>query len=167
MPRTPDFYSHLDAKELAQFEAFAREPKHKISHCHEWLAAKGIITSKSAVQRWKHRFDETDRMSAAAELAAAIHTASAEGGTVDVAAAVNLQLAQRLQTALVKGGDRLEMGDLLKGAMAISALTSAQGKLNELKRIGREQMEQLKSKAKSGVVITPEMIEQASKAFFG
>jgi hypothetical protein len=167
MPRTPDFFAHLDVAELNSLEAFAREPKHGIRHCCEWIEAKGIVTSRSAVGRWFKRFRETDRLSEAAELADAIHSASADAGAVDVAGAVNLQLAQRLQAALVKGGDKLAMGDLLKGAMAVNALTNAQGKIEDLKRTGREQLDRLKGEAAAGRMITPDMIAAASKAVFG
>jgi hypothetical protein len=150
MPRTPDFFAHLDAAELNALEAFAREPKHGIRHCHEWIEAKGIVTSRSAVGRWFKRFRETDRLSEAAELADAIHSASADAGAVDVAGAVNLQLAQRLQAALVKGGDKLAMGDLLKGAMAVNALTNAQGKINEMRRAQADAVKAAEAAAASG-----------------
>ncbi len=167
MPRPPSFFSHLNADELNQLEAFAREPKHGIRSCKEWIEAKGIVVSKSAVGRWFKRFREEDRQSEAAELADAIHSAASGAGAVDVAGAVNLQLAQRLQAALVNGGDKLAIGDLLKGAMAVNALTNAQGKLEEMKRAGREQMDRLKGVAATGNAITPEMIAAASKAVFG
>ena len=166
MPRAPDFFAHLDSNELNKLEAFAREPGRKVDDCFDWLTAKGIVTSRSAVGRWLKRFREEDRMSEAAELADAIHTASKDAGTVDVAGAVNLQLAQRLQFALVKGGDKLALGDLLKGAMAVNALTNAQGKLNEIKRLGREELNKLKGAATKRA-ITAEDIEAVSKAVFG
>lgn len=150
MPRKPDFYQHLDGPGLERLEAFARQPASTIDRVHDWLQAEGIVCSRSAVARWKLGFDEADRMSAAAELADAIHTASSEAGTVDVAGAVNLQLAQRLQAALVNGGDQLPIGDLLKGAMAINALTNAQGKLNDLRKQQADAVRAAEAAAKSG-----------------
>lgn len=166
MPRQPDFFVQLQRSDLEKLEAFAREPGRTIDKVHDYLLAQGFTASRSAVGNWLKKFRETDRMLEAAELADAIHTASADAGAVDVAGAVNLQLAQRLQAALVKGGDKLAIGDLLKGAMAVNALTNAQGKLEELKRSGKQQLEALKSAAKQRA-ITPEMIEQVSKSVFG
>ena len=167
MPRTPDFFADMTRADLEALEAFAREPKNRLTQVHEWLLAHGFRASRSATQRWLKKFRETDRMSEAAELADAIHSAASNAGAVDVAGAVNLQLAQRLQSALVQGGDKLAIGDLLKGAMAINALTNAQGKVEELKARGREQMEKLKSAVQQQRAITPEMIESVSKAVFG
>jgi hypothetical protein len=170
MPRAPDFYKHLDRVELDKFEAFSREPSRTIEQCVEYLQAMGIVVSKSAVGRWKKAFDETDRLSAAAEIADAIHTAASENGTVDVAGAVNLQLAQRLQSVLCKGGDGLVVGDLLKIAMASSALTGSEKRnremLREIKSKGKQEMDRLKQEVLTGS-ISPERVEAASKAMFG
>lgn len=148
--RNPDFFEHLTRQQLEQLEAFAREPKANVEKCLDWIGTLGIKTSRSAVGRWFRKFREMDRMSDAAELADAIHTASSSAGAVDVAGAVNLQLAQRLQIALVKGGDKLAMGDLLKGAMAINSLTSAQGRINELRKQQTDALKLAEAAAKSG-----------------
>jgi len=150
MPRQPDFFSQMERADLEKLEAFARKPGAKIDKVHEFLLAEGFTASRAAVGRWFKRFREVDRMSEAAELADAIHTASAESGAVDVAGAVNLQLAQRLQSALVKGGDRLDIGDLLKGAMAINAMTTAQQRVEKLKKIQADAVQAAEAAAKSG-----------------
>jgi len=148
MPRKPDFFAHLDRSELEALEAFARQPSATIDSCHEWLLAKGITASRSAVARWKNGFDELDRMSAAAELADVI--ATADQGTADVAGAVSLQIAQRLQAAIVKGGDDLKAGDLLKMSMAINAVATTQQRVEKLKAIQRDAVKAAELAAKSG-----------------
>lgn len=154
MPRKPDFFSQLDRSELEKLEAYAREPGRTVDQVHEHLLVQGFTASRSAVGRWKARFDETDRMSAAAELADAIHTASADAGTVDVAGAVNLQVAQRLQAALVRGGEELALGDLLKASLAISQITANQKRVVELKRQQADAVKTAEAAAKSGASAT-------------
>lgn len=152
MPRKPDFFAHLDLTELQQLEAFARQPASTIDKCHEWLQAKGITASRSAVARWKNGFDEIDRMSAAAELADVIM--SADQGTADVAGAVSLQIAQRLQAAIVKGGENLPTGDLLKMSMAINAVATTQQRVNKLKEQQAAALRTAEAAAKSGASAT-------------
>lgn len=132
MPRKPDFFSQMTRDELEKLEALAREPSATVKRCHEWLLMNGYTASESAVARWKRNFDESDRQHAAAELADAIFTAS-NGGAVDVAGGVSLQIAQRLQSALVRGGDDLEFGDLLKAAMAVNATMTTEQRIEKLK----------------------------------
>ena len=158
MARSPDFFDQLSRPDLEQLQAFAREPKATLKRVHEWMLAHGWTASKSAVHRWLKRFREQDRQSDAAELADAIYTANSATGAVDVAGAVNLQLAQRLQSALVKGGDKLAMGDLLKGAMAVNAITNAQGKLVELKQKQVEAVRAAEAMAKSGTASATDVV---------
>jgi hypothetical protein len=166
MPRSPDFFSQLCSDELNKLEAFAREPKATVDRVHEYLLAKGFLASRSAVGRWFKGFKERDRQSVAAEIADAIYSAQGDGATADIAGAVNLQIVQRLQSFLLKGGDKLPVGDLLKASMALGTITNAQVKLNDIKARGREQMQQLATAAKQRQ-ITPEDIERISKKVFG
>ena len=117
MPRAPDFFSQMTRDEMEKLEAFAREPGKKVDQVLDFVLANGWKASRSAVGRWLKKFREIDRQSAAAELADAIYTANASTGMVDVAGAVSLQVAQRLQTALLNAGDKVAIGDLHKAAM--------------------------------------------------
>lgn len=165
MPRKPDFFTQLSRDELEKLQAFAREPSSTVKACHEWLLAHGYTASESAVARWKRRFDEEDRQSEALDLADAIYSAS-EHGAVDVAGAVSLQLAQRLQAALAKGGDDLKFGDLLKASMAINAAMTTQQRIEKLKTVGRQQMESMKQKL-ADRTLTQEDIDDVRKKVFG
>jgi len=164
--RKPDFFAQMEAADQAKLEEFARSPKATIETVHEHLLAHGFTASESAVGRWMKRFRETDRLADASELADAIQRASAEAGTVDVAGGVNLQIAMRLQHALAKGGDELPIGELLKAAMAVNQVGSAEKRLKEMKRVAGEQFDKLKGEA-TRRALTPADIEAARKAAFG
>lgn len=148
--RKPDFFQQMEPADKQKLEAFARTPKATIKKVYEHLLAEGFTASESAVARWFKRFREEDRIIAANELAAAIHSASAEAGTVDIAGGVNLQIAQRLQEALVRGGNKLPIGDLLKAAIAVNQVGNAEKRLNEEKRKQAEAVKAAEHKAKTG-----------------
>lgn len=149
--RAPDFFADMTRSDVERLEAFAREPKATVDKVHDWLLAEGFTrASRSAVGRWLKRFRESDRIREASEFADAIYTASAEAGSVDVAGGVNLQLAQRLQMALVKGGDKIAIGDLLKASMAINQISSSESRLRELKQKQAEALRAAEAKANSG-----------------
>ena len=180
--RRAEFVKLLTPLDYERWEAFMREPARSVDQVHDWLQAEcGLVDSKdfpehprrcsrSSVHKELSKFRETDALRAATEMADAIHTANAEGGAVDISAAVNLQLAQRLQSLLVnarEAGIELDMDALLKAARAINNLGQAQQRIVELKRVGREQLDALKGAATQGRAITAEMIDAASKAVFG
>lgn len=164
--RKPDFFQHLSSTDLEKLEAFAREPGSTNAKVRDWILALGVKASSGAVNRWYRNFRESDRQIGASELADAIYSASKDAGAVDIAGAVNLQIAQRLQTALVKGGDKIGFADLVKASMAVNQISTAQKRLNEMVRLGNAELDKLKGEsAKRG--ITPEDIEQVRKAVFG
>lgn len=164
--RRPDFFQHLSAADLEKLEAFAREPGSTNVKVRDWILALGVKASSGAVNRWLRTFRESDRQIGASELADAIYSASKDAGAVDIAGAVNLQIAQRLQTALVKGGDKIGFSDLVKASMAVNQISTAQKRLNEMVKVGNAELDKLKAEATKRT-ITPEDIEAARKATYG
>src|SRR5438046_1431319 len=84
-------------EDLAELEAYARDPGRTIDECHTWLLAKGYVLSRSAVGTWKQSFDALlmqERFSRAGELAGAIRDAAKSGGAVAIGEAAILQLSQ-------------------------------------------------------------------------
>jgi hypothetical protein len=165
VPRAPDFFSQMSRAELDQLEAFAREPGRTIDACHEWLLARGYTASRSAVGSWKKKFDESDRIRAATDLSDAIHTAAAEC-PVDVAGAVNLQIAQRLQAAIVKGGDGLSVKELLACSIAINQLTTSQKRVRQM-LAEKFDAEVKKLQSRGPRQITQDDLLEVRKAMFG
>lgn len=169
MPRAPDFFAELSADELKLLEAFAREPGRTVDQCVDWLEAHGVTqVSRSAVGRWKQKFDANDKLRAASELAADVLETAKQSGSVGIGDAATHTLSQLLFESLLRmqGQDQVKSGELLKLSMALKNAMQTKSEIDELRAKGREQMEQLKSAAKARA-ITPEMIDQVSKAVFG
>ena len=130
--RAPDFFAQMTRADLDRLEAYARQPGRKIGELLRWMKNEGFSASKSAVDRWRRKFRESDRILEAAEFADSIHSAAAAYGTVDIGGAVNLQVAQRIMKALVRGGDRTDFGDLLKASQAVNQMSGSEIRWRQL-----------------------------------
>jgi hypothetical protein len=168
MPRSPDFFTQLSRDELDALEAYAREPGRTVDGCHEWLLGHGFTASRSAVGVWKKRFDAEDRIAQASRLAGNIMATAKAEGAAGIGEAATHTLSQLLfeQLLRLQTSADVDSGELMKLSISLGNAMKTQNVVNELKRQGREQMEQLATAARQKQ-ITPEMIQSVSKAVFG
>jgi hypothetical protein len=163
MARGPDFFRKMTQAQIDALEEFARHPGRSIDDIAGHLQDQGVQTSRSAVGRWVQDFrawDESVRRTAFVRAyVGQDHDPVAMGETI--ARELDGQILDKLIS-----GEPLTAKDLKELATARRAITADREALAEMRAKGREQMEQLKSAAKAKA-ITPEMIEQVSKAVFG
>src|SRR5438046_2415286 len=99
----------LSREELDQLENFVREkPARTIDDCVEMLQMLGYTSlSRSAVGRWKKKFDSTDRFRASNDVARAMMDAAKGEGTAAISDAAGLQIGQMLfeQLLRMQGGE--------------------------------------------------------------
>lgn len=166
MPRGPEFFRQLSEQLLEQLEEHARQPGRTGDQVHEWLAERGVTTSRSSVYRWFQDFRLEDRTRRASEVAAGYLRVAEESDPQAVTQASLRKFNELVFDALVQGDGELSTGDLMKLSIALKTGLGAQQIVNELRRVGREEMAKLQGEAKRRA-ITPEDIERVSKAVFG
>lgn len=126
----------LDASELEELEAFAREPGRTVDECHQWLQVKGFTLCRSAVGGWKQKFDQVlmaERMSGAGGLASAFMKAAQADGGLQIPDAAVLQLAQMIfekGASLANGGD-VQVEDLNHMALSLQRLMLAKARVEK------------------------------------
>jgi hypothetical protein len=152
MPRSPDFFTGMSTEDLEAFEAFAREPGRTVDDCHEWLLAKGYTPSRSAVGRWKKKFDAQDRLRAASTLAADVLATAKDAGAVSIGDAATHTLTQVLfeQLLRMQGDEDVKSGDLVNISTALRGAMSVKKQVNELKAQQADAMKAAEAMAKSG-----------------
>lgn len=124
----------LDASELEELEAFARERARTVDELHEWLLGRGFTCSRTAAWNWRQKFDEArmrERTSGAGSLAQVMLDAARESGGLQVHDAAVLQLSQLVFEAAAAKALQGELSDesLASMALAMQRLTLAKGRL--------------------------------------
>ena len=125
-------------EELAELEAFARDPGRTIDECHEWLLAKGYVLSRSAVGAWKQSFDGqvmAERFSRAADLAGALRETVEKHGMVGITQGTISNMSQVLfeQVALMQTRGEASAEDIFMITGAIKKLLDAEKLITELR----------------------------------
>lgn len=125
----------LSAAELAELEAFAREPGRTVDECHQWMLERGFTLSRSAVGTWKAAFNTTDKFAASNEVAKGIMEAAKAGGAVALSDAALMNLSQTLfeTTLRLQSDETVSVKDLFAMSMALKTSTSTIGQIRELK----------------------------------
>jgi hypothetical protein len=135
----------LNSEELAELEAFAREPGRTGEECHAWLTARGFVLSLSAVYGWLADFREklqVERFSGASQLAKAIMGA-AQGSGVAINDAAITQIGQMIFTMAgnLSAGGELGVDDLNKLSLAMQRLALAKARTEDTRAEMRKQQQ--------------------------
>ncbi len=159
----------LSAAELAELEAYCREPGRTVDEAHEWMQARGFTLSRGAVGNWLCEFKKqlmAERFSRSGELAAAIKAAVAGGEFEKVADAAVMQLTQVVfeqSTALESDGE-VDPLDVMRMTRSLKNLVGSQA---EMRRMLAEKFDREMSKATKGGAISAGDIASVRKAVFG
>lgn len=173
MSRHHKVHELLTADELAELEAFAREPGRTIDECHQWLLERGYTLSRGAVGNWKQKLDEqvmSERMSRNGELARAMKAAvEKDGGFDDVANAALLQLVQVTfeQSSRLEAEGKLDPIDVMRMTRSLRNLIG--GKAEHTKTLAAKfdrEMDE-RQKKRPGGALTAEDILEARRQIFG
>lgn len=170
MPRQPDFFEQLTAEVLGALESFAREPGVTVDDCVDWLGSRKIDASRSAVARWKKRFDAEDKFRASNEVARGLVEAAKNQGTVAISDAATLQLSQMLFEQLLKiqAAGEVSTKELFGASMALKNVIAAKGHVDELREKFDQEMRKLEGTARTAdQIFTPERVAEARKRIFG
>lgn len=121
----------LNAEQLAELEAWSREPGRTIDQTHEFLLAKGFTLSRTAVANWKEQFDGEDKIRRAAAISHGFLAAGKESGATDIASASLLRFQQMVFEHLV-GSTDADAGDLMRLSIALKTAVQAGQHIEEL-----------------------------------
>ena len=152
MPRQPDFFEKLSRDVLDAFESYAREPGVTVDDCVDWLANRKVEASRSAVARWKKRFDAEDKFRASNEVARGLMEAAKSQGTVAISDAATLQLSQMLFEQLLKlqADEKVSTKELWGASMALKNVITGKRHVEKLKGEISEALKAVDQEAKSG-----------------
>lgn len=165
MMRQPDFFRQMNEQLVEQLEEYARQPGRTGNDVLDWLTERQVKTSRSAVYSWLQDFRVEWRHRRATD-AARQYLDAARSSDPTIVTEAALKKFEELVLEYMMSAEESDAKDLMFIASAMKTGLGSRKDIIELKRKGREQMEQLASTAKQKQ-ITPEMIEQVSKAVFG
>lgn len=159
-------------EDLAELEAYARDPGRTIDECHTWLLAKGYVLSRSAVGTWKQSFDALlmqERFSRSSELARAIKGAVSGGDFEAVADAAAMQLTQVVfeQAAKLEQDGELDPLDVQRMTRSLANLVGSQLGLKKLLAEKFDERIAALQKRHPDGQIPPEEIAAARRDIFG
>lgn len=141
-----EVHKQLDADELAELEAFAREPARTVDQVHEWLLSRGYTMARSSAGRWMTDFRkrlQAERFGRSAELARAIDGAINRDGIEAVAKGASKQLLQVVfeQAAMLESEGQVDPLDVQRWSRSLKTLIESErhtvkltDELAELKR---------------------------------
>lgn len=124
----------LSPAELAELEAFAREPGRTVDECHDWLLERSFALSRGAVGNWLADFRErtaVDRMRAGGGLAAAVMAAAKVSGGLAVHDAAILQVGQAIFERTTMGD--VDTDELNKMSLALQRLSLSKKRVEEVR----------------------------------
>ncbi|MCC6425120.1 MAG: hypothetical protein IT447_16725 [Phycisphaerales bacterium] len=132
-----EVHTQLNAAELEELEAFAREPGRTVDEVHQWLLERGFTMARSSAGRWMTGFRkqiQAERFGRSAELAAAIKGAVAAGDFANVADAAVMQITQAIfeQAANLDAEGKVKSSDLLNMATALKAAVGGKRQILDL-----------------------------------
>jgi hypothetical protein len=174
----------LNASELEELEAFAREPGRTYDEIHEWLQARGFTVSRTAAGNWKREFDQrvmAERFSRSSGLAAAINGAISKEGIEAVAKGASKQLMQVIfeQSSMLEQDGKVDPLDVQRWTRSLNNLVESERKVLKLQEERDEALRkqaELEARLKDGKanlnkelagVIPQERIDAAGKRIFG
>jgi hypothetical protein len=152
MPKHFKVHELLNAAELAELEAFAREPARTVDACHEWMESRGFVIHRSAVGSWKSAFLAEEKFSAAGQVSRAVIDAAKEGGVESIADATLLTVGQMVfeKSLEMQSQQSVSVKDLVNIGKAINNVIVSKGDVDELKARQKTAIEEASKAAASG-----------------
>ena len=163
--RQPDFFRQLNEQALEAMEEYARQPGRTGDEVFDWLEARKVKTSRSAVYRWLQDFRLEDRTRRASETARVYLDAARQGDPHAVTEA-SLRKFEELVFDFMVNAEEPDAKDLMFVASAMKTGLGSRKELIELNKHGREVMGKLAGEARRRT-LTAEDIEAAAKVVFG
>jgi hypothetical protein len=172
MPRDPEFFRQFEAAgkaagvDAARFrellEEGARQPGRTGDEVVEWLEAKGVKASRSAVYRWLQDFRLEDRTARASETARTYLDACRAADPTAVSEA-SLRKFEELVFEHLANTDETDSKDLMFIATAMKTGLGSRKEIIELKRRQAEAVKQAESAASEGKS-APDVVATIKKA---
>lgn len=178
MPNHHKVHDLLSAAELAELEAYAREPGRTVDECLAWMTGpeRSFNISRGAVANWLRMFLDQERELAIAErtssaggLARAFMSAAKDAGGLAIHEAAITQMGQMIFEAgasLSLGGE-VTPEDLKDMALALARTMKAKATVEDVRDTLAGRFDAEMSKVTAKREITAEDIAATRKAIFG